>query len=68
MGFETMADVVVGGRPALCLIAGDDAAAKATVARGGAVPLLEHLAQLWAHLDVRAGHGRGIASALLRRS
>jgi len=82
MGFETMADPSIEGRAALGLVAGDDAEAKATVLQlahdlgfdavdaGGldAAPLLEHLAELWVHLAFRAGQGRGMAFALLRRA
>ncbi|MGH9225550.1 MAG: NADPH-dependent F420 reductase [Acidimicrobiales bacterium] len=81
MGFETMADPVVGGQPALALLAGDDPRAKATVtalARDlgvdpvdagdlGAARMLENLAELWVHLAMRAGQGRAIAFPLLRR-
>lgn len=82
MGFETMADPLVEGRPALCLVAGDDAEAKATalqlarhlgfeaVDTGGleTARLLENLAELWLQLALCAGQGRHIAFALLRRS
>lgn len=82
MGFETMAAPQIDGRAALCLLAGDDADAKATVTQlaedlgfepvdagdSHAIPLLESLAELWVHLAFRAGQGRGIAFALLRRA
>jgi predicted dinucleotide-binding enzyme len=81
MGWETMANPLVDGRPALGLVCGDDPEAKATVlglARDlgfdpvdagdlGAARLLEELAELWVHLAFRAGLGRGMAFALLRR-
>jgi len=81
MGWETMADPVIDGRNALGLVAGDDPDAKQTVlalARGlgfeavdagglDAAELLEDLARLWVHLAFRAGQGRGVAFALLRR-
>ena len=81
MGFETMATPVVDGRAAVCLLAGDDADAKATVAHlatdlgfeavdagdAQAIPMLENLAELWVHLAFRAGQSQGIAFALLRR-
>ena len=69
MGFETMADPVIDGRPALGLVAGDDGEAKAAVLQlaadlgfeavdaGGldAARMLETLAELWIHLAFRAG-------------
>ncbi len=81
MGFETMADPVVDGRPTLGLVCGDDAHAKAAVldlARQlgfdavdagdlDAARLLEDLAELWVHLAFRAGLGRDMAFGLLRR-
>lgn len=81
MGWETMADPVVDGRAAVGLVAGDDPDAKKTVLglagelgfdavdAGGleAAPLLEGLARLWVHLAFRAGLGRGVAFALVRR-
>ena len=81
MGFEFMADPVVDARAALLLLAGDDAAAKETVtglARDldfdpvdagdlAAARMLENLAELWVHLAMRAGQGRGVAFSLLRR-
>lgn len=81
MGYETMADPVVDGRSALGLVAGDDADAKHTVMTLAtslgfeaidagdlrAARLLEGLAELWVHLAFRAGQGRGVAFALLRR-
>lgn len=80
MGWETMADPVVEGRPALGLMCGDDTDAKAAVmglARDlgfdavdagdlGAARLLEALAELWVHLAFGAGLGRDMAFALLR--
>lgn len=82
MGFETMADPVVDGRPALSLLCGDDGEAKSTVAQLAqalgfeavdagdlsAARLLEGLAELWVHLAFRAGQGRGVAFGLLRRA
>ena len=82
MGWETMADPMVDGRPALGLLCGDDVKAKALVAglardlgfdavdAGGldAAIMLENLARLWVHLAFRAGLGRDVAFSLLRRS
>jgi 8-hydroxy-5-deazaflavin:NADPH oxidoreductase len=80
-GWENMADShYAGGRP-IMLIAGDDAGAKASVARLaellGFEPIdagmlraarqLEAVATLWIHLAYRQGLGRDIAFALLRR-
>lgn len=81
MGWETMADPVVEGRPALGLVCADDADAKQvvlglardlgldTVDAGGldAARLLESFAELWVHLAFRAGLGRAMAFGLLRR-
>jgi 8-hydroxy-5-deazaflavin:NADPH oxidoreductase len=81
MGFETMASPVIEGRAALALMAGDDVGAKEVVASlardlgfdavdaGGltAARHLESLAELWVHLAMRAGLGRDMAFALLRR-
>jgi 8-hydroxy-5-deazaflavin:NADPH oxidoreductase len=82
MGFETMADPEIDGRPALGLVCGDDADARAIVlglARdlgfdavdaGGleSAVLLEDLARLWIHLAMRTALGRDVAFALLRRN
>lgn len=80
MGYETMANPVVDGRPALGLVCADDKAARETVlglardlrfdafdaGRLSAARLLEGLAALWLHLAFGAGVGRGAAFALLR--
>ncbi|MFN2503038.1 MAG: NADPH-dependent F420 reductase [Acidimicrobiales bacterium] len=82
MGWETMANPLLEGRRALNLMCGDDAGAKAsvltlsedlgfdTVDAGdlSAAHLLEAAAQLWIHLAFRAGLGRDVAFALLRRA
>lgn len=80
-GWENMADsAYAGGRP-IMLLAADDSAAKASVARLaellGFEPIdagmlraarqLEAMATLWIHLAYRQGLGRNIAFALLRR-
>ena len=81
MGWETMADPTVEGRPALGLVCGDDHEAKQLVlgltgelgfdavdaGNLAAARLLESLAELWVHLAFRAGLGRDVAFGLLRR-
>jgi predicted dinucleotide-binding enzyme len=76
-----MAEPVIGGQPAVGPVCGDDGEAKSLVlgvARDlgfdavdagdlGAARLLEGLAELWVHLAFRAGLGRDMAFALLRR-
>jgi NADPH-dependent F420 reductase len=80
-GAEFHLDPMIGGIPADVYMAGDDAAAKATVAsianRAGfaaidAGPLrnaalLESLAILWIHLASKGNQGRHIAFKLLKR-
>lgn len=82
MGFETMADPVIDGRPAACLLCGNDEGAKDLVAglardlgfepvdagNMQAAKYVEALAGVWVHLAFRAGLGRGFAFGLLRRS
>jgi 8-hydroxy-5-deazaflavin:NADPH oxidoreductase len=82
MGWETMADPVIEGRRAVCLICADDPEARNVVAglagdlgfeaieAGGleAARLLEALGALWVHLAFRAGLGRQFAFSLLHRS
>lgn len=80
-GAEFHADPKLGDTVADVFIAGDDAAAKATlstlVERAGFravdsgplrnAALLENLAVLWIHLALVGGHGREIAFKVLRR-
>ncbi|HJR44563.1 MAG TPA: NAD(P)-binding domain-containing protein [Actinomycetota bacterium] len=81
MGYETMADPAIEGRPAACLLCGNDAGSKEIVtglARDlGFDPVdagdleaarhLEALAGVWVHLAFRAGLGRDFAFGVLRR-
>jgi 8-hydroxy-5-deazaflavin:NADPH oxidoreductase len=81
MGWETMADPVIDGRRAVCLLCGDDQGAKDAVVglaadlgfepvdAGGleAARHVEALAGLWVHLAFRAGLGRGFAFAVVHR-
>jgi predicted dinucleotide-binding enzyme len=81
-GAEFHADPRLGGGGASVPMAGDDAAAKATVAdiarRAGFDPLdagplrnagvLENMAMLWIHLAMVGGHGRQIAFRLEKRA
>lgn len=80
-GHEFHADPQTAVGPVSMPIAGDDAAAKATIAeiatRAGFAPidagplrnaaLLENLAILWIHLAMAGGQGRGIAWQLVGR-
>lgn len=81
-GAEFHGDPALSGMAVDVQMAGDDAAAKATVAaiakQAGFQPvdcgplrnasLLEHLAVLWIHLALKGGHGRQVAFKLLPRT
>jgi len=80
-GSDNMANPKYGQDRVVMFLAGDDAAAKTTVARLGedlgfemvdaggleTARLLEPLAMLWIHLAFKCGLGRGFAFKLLRR-
>jgi 8-hydroxy-5-deazaflavin:NADPH oxidoreductase len=82
MGYETMADPTIDGRPASCLLCGNDHASKEAVAGlardlgfdpidAGNLEAARHveaLAGVWVHLALRAGLGRGFAFGVLSRS
>jgi 8-hydroxy-5-deazaflavin:NADPH oxidoreductase len=82
MGWETMADPVIDGRRAVCLVCADDPEARHVVAslasdlgfeaiEAGGLEVaghLEALGRLWVHLAFRAGLGRQFAFSLLQRS
>ena len=82
MGWETMADPVIDGRRAVCLVCADDPEARSVVAgiagdlgfeaiEAGGLEVARHLealAALWIHLAFRAGLGRQFAFSILHRS